>query len=101
MRQREDVQQVELPEHGCIAKLIFLSREFPPMRLLNLIICVIVGAGSSFAFGDWVQAHNPFTNDFRVQAYAIPFVAGVVICRLLIPTIGALAGRHLKIDTNR
>lgn len=71
------------------------------MRLLTFLICVIAGVLSCFAFGDWVQAQNPFPSDFRVQAYAIPFVVGFLICRLTVPAIGALASRRSALNTNR
>ncbi|HDS1721781.1 hypothetical protein NPS53_09730 [Pseudomonas putida] len=72
------------------------------MRLLTLIICTIAGAVSCVAFGDWVQAHNPFSNDFRVQAYAIPFVAGFLMCRLVVPSIlVALSSRSVHVDSNQ
>lgn len=57
------------------------------MRLFYYIICLLAGALSSYAFGGYVQAHNPFPNDFRVQAYAIPFFAGFIVCRFFMPVI--------------
>lgn len=52
------------------------------MHLSMFIICLIAGAISCYLFGGFVQAHNPFTNDFRVQAYGIAFVAGFLLFRL-------------------
>ena len=62
------------------------------MKLLYFIICLIGGALSCYAFGGFVQAHNPFPNDFRVQAYGIAFIAGFLVFRLLLPCALALAG---------
>lgn len=57
------------------------------MPLLRYVACLIAGALSAYAFGDYFQAHNPFSDDFRVQAYAIPFFAGFIVCRFLFPLV--------------
>lgn len=62
------------------------------MNIVTYIACFLVGALSCYAFGGLVQAHNPFHDDFRVQAYGVAFVAGFLFCRLLLPACVVFAG---------
>lgn len=55
------------------------------MPPLAFIVSVLVGAVTCYFFGGFVQIHNPFQNDFRAQAYGIAFIAGFLMCRLVLP----------------
>lgn len=70
-----------------LANLVLTLVQDRPMPLLKYVICLTVGALSAYAFGDYFQAHNPFSDDFRVQAYAIPFFAGFMVCRHFFPVV--------------
>lgn len=62
------------------------------MQLFKFVLCLAAGAASCYLFGGFVQTHNPFENDFRVQAYGLAFIAGFLLFRLILPAILILTG---------
>lgn len=94
------MRAIGVPEQEHPDKLVYSSSRVTPMRL-SILISLIAGAISCYFFGGWVQAHNPFLNDFRVQAYGIAFAAGFVICRLSLPLIGLIVYRLTETEPKR
>lgn len=86
------VQELRCPSSNASVILALDHSKESPEHIFTFIISVLVGALSCSAFSGYVQAHNPFQNDFRVQAYGVAFIAGFLWCRLLLPACVVFAG---------